>query len=123
MGRGSHGVMGHGIESSIYDYTWVFIVLLGLLLIIGIVFLALWLFRHSDKARNRYREENTLEILRKRYARGEIDKEEFEQRKRSLGSSMESDKDENALEILERRYSLGEIDQAEFEQKRKDILD
>jgi len=123
MGRGSHGVMGRGIESGIYDYTWILIVLLGLLLIIGIVLLALWLFRHSDKERNRYREENPLEILKKRYARGEIDKEEFEQRKKNLGSPIESDRDETALEILERRYSLGEINETEFEQKRKDLLD
>ena len=31
-----------------------------------------------------YRKDNAIEILRERYARGEISKEEFEERKRNL---------------------------------------
>ena len=117
-----HG-MGHGMGPGIYDYTWIFMAFVGLLLIIGIALLATWLFRHSDKGRYRNDEETPLDILKKRYAKGEIDKEEFEQRKSNLGSFMESDKNETVLEILERRYALGEIDKDELEQKKKDLLD
>ena len=115
--------MGHRMGPCIYDYTWIFMVFVGLLLIIGIALLAAWLFRHSNKRRYRDNEETTLEILKKRYARGEIDKEEFEQKKRDLGSFVEPDKNETALEILERKYALGEIDKGELEQKKKDLLD
>ena len=117
-----HG-MGHGMGPGIYDYTWIFMAFIGLLLIIGIALLIARLFRHSDKSRNSDDKETPLEILKKRYARGEIDKEEFEQRKSNLGSYMEPDKNETVLEILERRYALGEIDKDELEQKKKDLLD
>jgi putative membrane protein len=116
-----HG-MGHGMGPGIYDYTWIFIAILGLLLIIGIALLIARLLYHSDKRRNSDDKETPLEILKKRYARGEIDKEEFEQRKWNLDSFVESDKNETALEILERRYALGKIDQEELEQKKKDLL-
>jgi len=116
-----HG-MGHGMGPGIYDYTWIFIAFVGLLLIIGIALLIARLFRHSDKW-NSNDEETPLEILKKRYAKGEIDKGEFEQRKRNLNSFVEPDKNETSLEILERRYALGEIDKEELEQKKKDLLD
>ncbi|OGA29672.1 MAG: electron transporter RnfE [Betaproteobacteria bacterium RIFCSPLOWO2_02_FULL_65_24] len=53
------------------------------LIILGIVVLVRWLARSSGG-----REpvaETPLDILKKRYARGEIDREEFEQKKRDLG--------------------------------------
>ena len=58
------------------------LMLFGMLLIVGIVLLAVWLFRQSGTGRGR--EETPLEILKKRYAKGEIEKEEFEQKKRDL---------------------------------------
>jgi putative membrane protein len=54
----------------------------GVFVIIGIAVLAAWLFRQSGTGRGS--EESPLEILEKRYAKGEIDKEEFEQKKRDL---------------------------------------
>ncbi|HGJ66999.1 TPA: SHOCT domain-containing protein [bacterium] len=114
--------MGRGIGSGAYDYTWLPMAFIGLLLIIGITLLAIWLFRRSKNGHYQGNSENALETLKRRYARGEIDKEEFEQRKRNLDSFIESNKNETALEILERRYSLGEISNEEFQQKRKDIL-
>ncbi len=56
----------------------------GLLLTIGIAVLAVWLFRQSGAGRGRDSEETPLEILEKRYAKGEIDKQEFEQKRRDL---------------------------------------
>jgi len=55
------------------------------LIVLGIAVLAKWLFgsaRGSDRSGGR----GALDILQERYARGEIDKEEFEQKKRDLGA-------------------------------------
>jgi putative membrane protein len=77
--------MGQGIigYDMMYGYNWIFM-LFGILLIVGIVLLAVWLFRQSGTGPGHGREETPLEILKKRYAKGEIDKEEFEQKKRDL---------------------------------------
>ncbi|HIE26873.1 TPA: SHOCT domain-containing protein [Candidatus Poribacteria bacterium] len=51
--------------------------------IVGIVFLVKWIVDQSRT--NRGRDESPLEILKRRYASGEITKEEFEEKKRDLG--------------------------------------
>jgi putative membrane protein len=50
------------------------------LLIAGTVFLIRWFLGETVIKR----EDSALEILKKRYARGEINKEEFDERKRDL---------------------------------------
>ena len=50
------------------------------LLIAGTVFLIRWFIGETVIKR----EDSALEILRKRYARGEINKQEFDERKRDL---------------------------------------
>ena len=50
-----------------------------ILIILGIAVLAKWLF-----AGPRTRTGRALDLLKERYARGEIDKEEFEQKRRDL---------------------------------------
>lgn len=50
------------------------------LLIAGIVFLIRWFMGETVIKR----EDSALEILKKRYARGEINKQEFDERKRDL---------------------------------------
>ena len=66
-------------------------VLWWFLIILGIVVLAKWLFSGTgtgsgDSGRSlRELEDRALSILRERYAPGEIDKAEFEARKRDLG--------------------------------------
>ncbi len=64
------------IHGSIYVDFWIAI-------IVGIIFLVKWIVQQSRPGEKK-REENPLEILKKRYARGEIDKEEFEQKKKDL---------------------------------------
>lgn len=64
-----------------FGYNWLYM-LFGMLLIVGIVLLAVWLFRQQGAGAGR--EESPLEILKKRYAKGDIDKEEFEQMKEDL---------------------------------------
>ncbi len=61
---------------------------LGMLLFWGIgiaVFLALVKYaRGADRSGERPREKSALDILKERYARGEIGRDEFEQKKRDL---------------------------------------
>lgn len=54
------------------------------LVIVGLVLGIRWLVRQGDDARGEPRADRPLQILRERYARGEIGKEEFEARKRDL---------------------------------------
>lgn len=61
----------------------------GPLLLIGLVVLAFWFFREQERRRRtpggtRTGTTNALEILRERYASGEISREEFEQLRRDL---------------------------------------
>jgi putative membrane protein len=53
--------------------------------IVGIIFLVRWLVVSTGgSGRSARSEDSALEILKRRYARGEIDKEEFEEKKRPL---------------------------------------
>jgi putative membrane protein len=55
------------------------------LIILGIIVLVKWLSGGSATSRaDRAGEGRALEVLKERYARGEIGKEEFEQKKRDL---------------------------------------
>lgn len=53
-------------------------------LIFGIVLLVRWLSRSPTTTFDRPYVKTALDILKERYARGEIGKEEFEQKKRDL---------------------------------------
>lgn len=55
-----------------------------LLLIAGIVLLIGWLLQARSSASREQASESALEILEKRYARGEITRDEFERMKRDL---------------------------------------
>lgn len=55
---------------------WIFI-------IVGLVFLIKWSFQQNRDNEVKI-EENALEILKRRYVKGEIDKEEFERRRKDL---------------------------------------
>jgi len=66
---------------------WGFGMMLVMLLLWGLVIVGLvigirWLFGQGKKSRS----DTALEILRRRYARGNINKEEFEDKKKDLGS-------------------------------------
>ncbi len=68
---GNQGCMG--------GFMWIF----WIAIIVGIIFLVKWIVQQS-RPDGQQQGENSLEILKKRYARGEIDKEEFEQKKKDL---------------------------------------
>jgi putative membrane protein len=69
---GEYGWFGSG-------FGWLFMILVWVLVIVGIVALIKWLAASSAS-----RGETPLEILKARYARGEIDKEEYERMRREL---------------------------------------
>jgi len=52
------------------------------LVIVGVVLVIRWLLGQGKETRT----DSAVEILRQRYARGEIDKDEFEARKKDLGA-------------------------------------
>ena len=74
------GMMGWG-----YGMGWLWIIIniaFWIAIIVGIIFLVKWLATSSKQQAKS--EDSAVEILRKRYARGEINREEFEERKRDL---------------------------------------
>ncbi|MBU1136903.1 SHOCT domain-containing protein [Patescibacteria group bacterium] len=68
-----------------YGYTpfgwlgWIFMLVFWALIIAGVVILAKRLIKPEEK-----KSDSAMEILRKRYAKGEINKEEFERIKKDL---------------------------------------
>lgn len=64
---------------------WIFMFVFWALIIIGLIFLVKWLVSLS-RSRGQYEKgsDSVLDILKQRYARGEINKEEFDQKKRDL---------------------------------------
>lgn len=54
---------------------------ISILIIVGLVLVIKYLWEHAGVG---MKEESALEILKRRYARGEISKEEFEEKKKDL---------------------------------------
>lgn len=61
-------------------FGWIFMVIFWVLVIIGVVYLV----KLVIGAKGEEKAETALDILKKRYARGEISKEEFEEKKKDL---------------------------------------
>ena len=84
MGPGMMGGWGGGAFGGI------FMIIFWVIIIVGVVFLIRWLVQstkgHSGPGRSGDSLSRALEILKERYARGEINKQEFEEKKRDLSS-------------------------------------
>jgi putative membrane protein len=77
------GMMGWGY--GIGWFGWIITVVFWIAVIVGIVLLIRWMIVSTKTTGHGPGSgESALEILKKRYARGEIDKEEFEEKKRDL---------------------------------------
>ncbi len=80
MGPGNFGGWGMGWFGGI------FMIIFWVLVIVGLIFLVKWLIQSTkgDSGFSHRTSSGALDILKERYARGEIDKQEFEQKKRDL---------------------------------------
>ncbi|HKJ45462.1 MAG TPA: SHOCT domain-containing protein [Balneolales bacterium] len=65
----------------LYGGWWMFI---WPIILIGIIVLLFYWLKPQGGNQSPFRQESALDILKKRYARGEITKEEFERMKRDL---------------------------------------
>lgn len=84
------GVMGPGMMGWGFGMGWPgFFIMFGfwIVVIVAIVLFIRWLILSSSQRGGRHPEEAALDILKKRYARGEINKEEFEDKKKDLERS------------------------------------
>ena len=73
LGNASDVVVGWGMMAMMFLF-WI-------LFIVGLVVGIRWLLGKG----NEQKQDSAIEILRQRYARGEINKEEFEVKKKDLG--------------------------------------
>lgn len=66
-----------------WGFGGLFMLIFWILLIVGLVLLIRWLWEQGTGSPSKG-SESALDILKKRYARGEIGKEEFEEKKKDL---------------------------------------
>jgi len=79
--QSNNSMMSFGF-SPFSGFGWIFMILWWVLIIAGIVALIKWLTNQSRSTHDH--EKSPLEILKERYAKGEIDRKEFEDKKKDL---------------------------------------
>ena len=81
------GMMGPGMMGWGYGMSWfwsIIMILFWIAAIVGVVLLVRWIVFSVDKGRGPQQQETAVDILKKRYARGEIAKEEYERMKKDI---------------------------------------
>ncbi len=73
---------GYGMTGG-FGFGWIFMILWAMLIIVGIVVLVKWISAPSA-TEGRSGESRALNILKERYARGEVDEQEFQKKKHDL---------------------------------------
>ena len=81
LNQGNNSMMNFGF-TPFGGFGWIFMILWWVLIIAGIVALIKWLTNQSRGTHDH--EKSPLEILKERYAKGEIDRKEFEDKKKDL---------------------------------------
>jgi len=93
MGFGGFGMMGPGMMGGYggmmggFGYNpigWILSLVFWALIIGGVVWLVVWLVRNVGGTASTARPDSAIEILKARYARGEITKEQFAEMKKNL---------------------------------------
>ena len=81
------GMMGPGMMNwgSGMGWGWSIIMMaFWIAVIVGMIFLVRWVVLSTDRRHGAKSEDSALEILKQRYARGEIEKDEFEEKKKDI---------------------------------------
>ena len=77
MGSMMYGPSGGGMWMFFHFLFWI-------LVVVGVILLIVWVVRQKGKRTDDQAEETALDILKKRYARGEITKEEYDKVKKDI---------------------------------------
>ena len=85
MGGGGKSMMGNFGSNSMstfgWGFGWIFMILFWGLIILGIVTVVKWI---ADQNKTHMQERSALDILKERYVKGEIDRKEFEEKKKDI---------------------------------------
>lgn len=74
---------GYGMSGD-FGFGWIFMILFCVIIIVAVVALVKWMITSSGTGRRSGGDSTALDILKERYAKGEIDEQEFQKRKRDL---------------------------------------